>query len=189
MEQTTIRALRTARGMTLKDVADKVGTTAVTVSRWEREPQRVTVPVLANLARVLDVHPSELLASATGSAIKDSNRQEISTKHQHDVDIIHELTGLNAENMSVITAVTDTMAPTIMPGDMCLVEGMAKIGRAGIYAVRNNDVSAFCRVLPQGTFSLMVTLDNPLYPLNIAAKPDEFTSTIIGRVISITKKV
>jgi len=76
-----------------------------------------------------------------------------------------------------------------MPGDMCLVEGMAKIGRAGIYAVRNNDVAAFCRVLPQGTFSLMVTLDNPLYPLNIAAKPDEFTSTIIGRVISITKKV
>lgn len=189
MERTTIRETRTAKGMTLQEVADKIGTSAVTVSRWEREPQRVTIPVLANLARVLDVHPSELLASVTGATIKESARQEVPQGHQQDVEMIRSLTGFNAENMLAITAVTDTMAPTIMPGDMCLVEGTATIGRAGVYAIRNNEVAAFCRILPQGTFNMLVTLDNPLYPLSVTAKPEEITDNIIGRVISITKKV
>lgn len=189
MEQTTIRALRTARGMTLKDVADKVGTTAVTVSRWEREPQRVTVPVLKNLARVLDVHPSELLASATGATIKVGARQAVPDGAEHDAKMISKLTGMDAENMLAVTAVTDTMAPTILPGDICMVEGMTSIGRAGIYAVKNNDVAGFCRILPMGVSGVMVTLDNQLYPINMTVAASEFVDTIIGRVISITKKV
>lgn len=189
MEQTAIRALRTARGMTLKDVADKVGTTPVTVSRWEREPQRVTIPVLTNLARVLDVHPSALLSGATGASMKDSVSQEVTSASKHDAGMIRALTGFDAENMLAIAAVTDTMAPTIMPGDICMVEGTNTIGRAGIYAVKNNEVAGFCRILPQGSSGVMVTLDNQLYPFNIKVQASEFSDTIIGRVISITKKV
>lgn len=189
MEQTAIRALRTAKGMTLQDVADKIGTSAVTVSRWEREPQRVTIPVLTNLARVLDVHPSALLSGATGASMKESVKQEVTNAARHDAEMIRALTGLDAENMLAITALTDTMAPTIMPGDVCMVEGANTIGRAGIYAVKNNDVAGFCRLLPQGQSGVMITLDNQLYPLNLKVPASEFADTIIGRVISITKKI
>lgn len=62
MKTTRIRDVRQDKGLTLSDVAKRLDTTPATVSRWEREPNRVTVPVLSNLARVLDVDPSELLS-------------------------------------------------------------------------------------------------------------------------------
>ena len=48
--QTGIRRVRIEKGMTQDDIARRMECAAATVSRWEREPGRVTVPVLRNLA-------------------------------------------------------------------------------------------------------------------------------------------
>ena len=55
-----IRAVRTAKGMTLEDVADAMNTTPQTVQRWELEGN-LTVKKLVAVAAFLGVAPAELL--------------------------------------------------------------------------------------------------------------------------------
>jgi transcriptional regulator with XRE-family HTH domain len=56
-----IRLYRRQRGMTLKELADSVGTTPQTVSRLETEVMTLSTDWLERLAGALAVHPTELL--------------------------------------------------------------------------------------------------------------------------------
>lgn len=59
-----IREARKARGMTLLDVATKVGVTTITVSEWERG---VKTPRAVNAQRLIRVLPSLTLNKIYGS--------------------------------------------------------------------------------------------------------------------------
>lgn len=56
-----IRLYRRQRGMTLKELADSVGTTPQTISRLETEVMTLSTEWLERLATALGVHPTELL--------------------------------------------------------------------------------------------------------------------------------
>lgn len=188
MADTKIRKIRKAKGMTLQDVADKIGTTAVTVSRWEREPQRVTVPVLGNLARVLDCRPSELLASS----VSDYQVHPVTPADGSgfNAELIRQLCGVDAENLLFVRAVSDAMAPTIAPGDFCFVHAGVTPTRAGIFCVRRGDVAAFVRATPSLVGDAVnVTLDNQLYMPLGSTSTEDFAALCIGRVCFIGKHV
>ena len=59
---TNIRALRKLRGMTLKDLAEAIGTTPQTVQRLETGNMTVNLDWLFALAQALGVPPSRLIA-------------------------------------------------------------------------------------------------------------------------------
>lgn len=58
-----IRSFRRQRGLTLKALAEAVGTTPQTISRLETEVMTVSTDWLERLAQALLVHPSDLIES------------------------------------------------------------------------------------------------------------------------------
>lgn len=52
--------------MTLKQLADKIGVTEVSASRYEKEDQRLTLPLLHKIAAALDCGPADLLVLESG---------------------------------------------------------------------------------------------------------------------------
>ena len=65
-----IRQVRLFKGLTQAQLAEKVGTTAATVSRLEQDEMRVSTEWLERFAVALDVHPSDLLEQRGRPAIK-----------------------------------------------------------------------------------------------------------------------
>jgi transcriptional regulator with XRE-family HTH domain len=60
---TALRSARTARGMSLNDVASAAGISAATLSRIETEKQGVDVGLLMSIAGILHVAPADILAT------------------------------------------------------------------------------------------------------------------------------
>lgn len=171
-----IREKRQAAGLTLKDVAEKIGTTAVTVSRWEREPQRVTLPVLENLARAIGCSEAELIGSKV---------PKVSVSNFHSAA---EFFGIEPAHFAVVVVPADTMEPTLRKGDLCYLDTrFNEIDEPGMYCVRAVKHARIvrCHVLPDSKIRLMS--DNPLYKADYVFGMGEVD--VIGKVIGYTRKV
>jgi len=66
MIQSRIREIRRAKGMTLQQVADRVGTTAQTIGRLETGMRTLSIDWVRKIAEGLGADPSELLALPEG---------------------------------------------------------------------------------------------------------------------------
>lgn len=67
--QTRIREFRKLRGLTLKELADKIGTTPQTVQRLETANMTVSTDWLEKIAAALNVEPADLIARSPGREI------------------------------------------------------------------------------------------------------------------------
>lgn len=56
-----LRLIRETRGMTCKQVADRLGVAEMSVSRYERDENRLKVSILRKLSRILDASVSQIL--------------------------------------------------------------------------------------------------------------------------------
>jgi transcriptional regulator with XRE-family HTH domain len=65
-----IREFRVRRGLTQAELAERVGTTAATVSRLETNTMTVSTDWLERFAAVLGVHPAELIERPNAPAIR-----------------------------------------------------------------------------------------------------------------------
>lgn len=183
-KDTSIRAIRQAKGMTLQDVADRLGTTAVTVSRWEREPSRVTIPVLNNLAVALDCTREELLG-ATAANQRTDNQEAFTAA----VVLLGEYFGVDPANVAFLTKATDIMEPTIMRGERVYLDtSVSGVDHAGMYAMRQLNEARVVRIhrLLQEPGLLRVTADNKAYSIDYVVESDKVE--IIGRVLGALKK-
>jgi transcriptional regulator with XRE-family HTH domain len=68
--QTRIREFRKLRGMTLKELADKIKTTPQTVQRLETANMTVSTDWLEKIARALLVEPADLIGAQTSREIR-----------------------------------------------------------------------------------------------------------------------
>lgn len=68
--QTRIREYRKLRGMTLKELADKINTTPQTVQRLETANMTVSTDWLEKIARALLVEPADLIGSRSSREIQ-----------------------------------------------------------------------------------------------------------------------
>lgn len=195
MEHSAIRAMRTARGMTLQDVADKVGTTAVTVSRWEREPSRVTVPVLARLAVALNCSVRELVETDAGKGADQYMPiphlgDPAGRSYVWDSKAFAAILGAKPEDMAVFWSRGDVMHPTISTGDPCYVDvSQTDPVRPGVYIIQGENELIIRRLMPSVSSPGMicVTSDNPLYRLNELVKAGDLQ--VKGRVILVERKI
>lgn len=67
--KTRIREFRKLRGLTLKELADMIGTTPQTVQRLETANMTVSTDWLDKLAKALQVEPADLIARSPGREI------------------------------------------------------------------------------------------------------------------------
>ena len=176
-----IRERRQAAGMTLQDVADKLAITAVTVSRWEREPQRVTLPILEKLASVIGCRAEELLSPSLTPANTPSLNVDVLVS-------LSEFHGIPAERIGMIEIVTDMMEPTFNRGDRCFFDkSITWIDNAGVYAFMMNGEARTMRAHRNLEGGLRITCDNPLYKVDFTWSDDKIE--IIGKVIGVHKKI
>ena len=198
---TNIRSIREARGLTLRDVAQQLDTTPATISRWEREPQRVTVPVLKNLARVLDVDPAELLhdirhphrPKTNDNGVVMVKRLEVLNNtgedNPFDAGYISRLTRTPASELAILTVASDAMAPLIQLGDQALIDmTIRQPDIPGIYALKIGDMAHLRRVhILVGSGRIRVGVDNPAYGEPEDLQPSD--AHICGRVIWVGRKM
>lgn len=60
-----IKTVREEKGMTLQEVADKVGIAKSTVQRYEAGSiEKIKLPVISSIAKVLDVNPAWLIGKS-----------------------------------------------------------------------------------------------------------------------------
>lgn len=176
-----IREKRQAAGLTLQDVADKLGTTAVTVSRWEREPQRVTLVILDKLATAIGCNKEELLARSlplTNSA--DLNESALAG--------LAQFYGIPAERISLVVVATDMMAPTFAQGDHCFIDkSITWIDNAGVYAIILNGEARLVRGHRNLEGGIRLTCDNQLYKVDFTWADERLE--VIGKVIGHHRKI
>lgn len=198
---TNIRTIREAKGLTLRDVAKRLDTTAATISRWEREPQRVTVPVLKNLARVLDVDVTAFLNDVrhphrphenSGQVVMVKRLEVLNNTGEDnpfDAGYISRLTRTPASQLAILNVASDAMAPYISMGDQALIDlTITKPDIPGIYAVKLGDIAHLRRIhLLVGSGRIRVSVDNPAY--GSAEDVDPATVEICGRVIWVGRKL
>lgn len=67
--QSRIREIRKAKGMTLQQVADKIGTTAQTIGRLETGMRTLSIRWVNRIAEALGCDPGELLALPEGGDV------------------------------------------------------------------------------------------------------------------------
>ena len=176
MPHTKIREMRQAAGLTLQDVADKVGTTAVTVSRWEREPQRVTLPVLKNLAFALGCSEAELIGVGVPSPM--------AAAMLHAADYF----GVPQEHFAAIVVPTDMMEPTIHKGDVVYIDTrLNTVVDAGIFSFSMDGQARLLRAHRNLENGIRYTCDNELYRVDFTWPVGKLE--LIGKVIGVTRKI
>lgn len=91
--QTRIREFRKLRGMTLKELADKINTTPQTVQRLETANMTVSTDWLEKIARALLVEPADLLGTRSSREIqligRIGDQGRINRVQQEQTSIIH----------------------------------------------------------------------------------------------------
>lgn len=92
-----IKSERTAKEMTLQDVARKIGVASSTIQRYEAGLiTNIKLPVIESIANVLDVNPSWLIGK---SAVKSQNIQDYNDiKKTHETIMVDKIEKKIVEN-------------------------------------------------------------------------------------------
>lgn len=190
---TEIKRLRLERGLTQEDVAKRLEVAPATVSRWEREPGRVTVPVLRNLAMILNCEPADLLASVT-------RRKRPATVEESVIVELPDVSGAGSslhltqewlrlhtdrpvEDMAVMRVLGDAMRPTLIDGDVCVIDTKSGFEHSGLYCLGGPNLAYVRRLSIRVNGSdVLVSPDNPAF--GEAAETVPLADIpIIGRVL------
>lgn len=70
-----LRALREAKGLTLRELADRVGTSNQQLSHLELGKRQLTTDWLMRLAAALDCHPWEIVAQTLPDGLTERERR------------------------------------------------------------------------------------------------------------------
>jgi phage repressor protein C with HTH and peptisase S24 domain len=196
--------LRHDRGLSQQELADKLNTTAVSIGRYEREDQRLTLPLLRRLAKILDASIAEiagetrtspehlpvpvfdLRAAAGAGALADDTQV---TEHlMFREQWLRRIAG-DVRELFVLGISGDSMWETLHDGDHVLVD-RAQINprREGLYVIRIDDMLQVKRISMHPVSKLLtVKSDNPAYRTYENIPPDDIA--IMGRVVWIGRSL
>jgi phage repressor protein C with HTH and peptisase S24 domain len=196
--------LRLERGLSQQDLAEKLHTTSVSIGRYEREDQRLTLPLLRKLAKILDVTVAEIAGEAgtadehyavpvyglrvsTGAgalAIDVPATEYLMFREQWLRKIAGDL-----GQVMVLDISGDSMWETLHDGDHALVDRtQTNPRREGLYVIRIDDMLQVKRISMHPVSKLLtVKSDNPAYPTYDNIPPEEIA--IMGRVVWIGRSL
>ena len=84
-----LRALRTKKGLTLAELADKIGTNYQAVGRWERGTTEITLGDALKVCRVLGCSLDELVGWETSTTIKEQEKRALELQNKMQ-EVINE---------------------------------------------------------------------------------------------------
>jgi len=191
---THIKEIRLWRGMTQEELAKLAKTTSATISRWENYPSRVSVDVLTNLARILDVHPAELLAgvrsqSQPSGGVVMIRVLESKQSNPFDPAILEAVTRTPAADLAMMNVKGDAMSPTLQNGDQCLVDTSdTDVFSSGLYCIQLGRTAQVRRLSVNPiNGKINIRCDNKSYDDYVDVKLDAVK--VIGRVIWRGQKI
>jgi transcriptional regulator with XRE-family HTH domain len=106
-----IKEWRKARGLTLKQLADRVSTSNQQISHLEKGRRRLTLDWIERLAAALECHPSDLL----GDAAQPRNERERA--------MIELFRGLSEEQQEAFLKATAALAKPVRSRDEKAING------------------------------------------------------------------
>lgn len=133
--QNRISELRQERGLTLTDLAKKIGVTSQQIGRLEKGERRLTTDWMEKIAFALDVLPEDLMTSDHGDRVMipevDINTKQGKKSSVSDNDnilsewalpkqLVENQVGSNG-TMRIIQVMGDSMQPEFNPGDRVMV--------------------------------------------------------------------
>jgi len=196
--------IRRERGLSQQELADRLNTTSVSIGRYEREDQRLNLPLLRRLAKVLGVSVAELagesgpgaehlpvpvfdLRAAAGAGALASDAPvsgHLMFREQWLRRIAHDVNALFVLEIS-----GDSMWETLHDGDHVLVDrDQTNPRREGLYVIRIDDMLQVKRISMHPVSKLLtVKSDNPAYRTYENIQPDDIA--IMGRVVWIGRSL
>ena len=161
-----LKEIRTQKGMSQEDLAKLLQTTKASVSRYEREDQRITLPLLMRLSKALRCSMSELIGE------KEFNAQTVQISmlpNSKDKGTIMIDKGI-LDNVNIQDStrgnycVGDNMSPTIKHDDFYLVDTeLLDISQNGIFLIEaDGDVFLVRSTRNKITKATSLSYDNPL---------------------------
>jgi transcriptional regulator with XRE-family HTH domain len=184
-----IRELREARKMSQNDLATFLKTTGVSVGRYEKEPGRVTLPLLKEIAEALNCRIVDLIgeSQAADMPIVILPFRNMQKKLAFDGEQITHIG--KPSHLQVVEVFDDAMAPTLSPGDICMIDRtVSSVQQDGVYALDIEGKTLVKRVSYNPIRKMIsITNDNKLYAPLGDAKPSEVK--IAGRVVWAGKRL
>lgn len=175
-----IAELRIAKGLTQQDVADRIGgtTTKGTVSKLEKRTMGCTVDHIFDLARALEVDPSEIIVKVEPGArevpllgrVAAGNWREAIADADEFVAVPEKISGKNlfalrVDGDSMNTIVPDGSIIVVNPDDLDLVDGR-------VYVIANGHHETTFKQFSANPPRLLPCSTNPVHqPIEIGREP------------------
>lgn len=193
--------------MTMKQVADKVGVSEGTISRWESgKIADMRRDKIMAYAQALNISPAIIMgwdnvdSSSTSESIHAGKRIPVlgSVAAGIPIDAIEDV--LDWEDISEDMAKTgeffglrikgDSMQPRIVEGDVVIVRQQSDADSGDVVIVQVNGDKATCKRLAKYSSGISLISFNPTYePMNYTNEQiEQLPVTIIGKVVENRQK-
>lgn len=98
-------------------------------------------------------------------------------------DWLRRVIGVEPRHLALISAVGDSMVPTIKDGDLLLVDLAPELRDGLIYALADDGMIVIKRVQRPGDGTVRLLSDNPTYPPRELSRQDAAALRVVGRVV------
>lgn len=184
-----IKELREAAGLTQTQLGDLIGTTGVSISRYEKQWQRVSLPILQQIADALGVRPVDIISDTSVEHFAAARMLKLRGSRctvMFDRALLEEIAG--SATVEAILIEDDAMDPTLAKGAMALVDvSHTSADRDGLYLIQIGAFEAVRRINVQLNGALRVSTDNTRRGSDMMARPEEVT--VLGRVLWVGGRV
>ena len=203
-----IRHYRKINGLTIKEIASKVGITEATMQKYEvGKIRRVDVEMVKNIADAIGVEPSALTGwTAADYIYHNATKENKPTPRKIPVlghvaagiplemieDIIdeEEIPGDMVGDYFALKIKGDSMEPKISNGDVVIVRKQPDVESGQIAIVTVNGDDATCKRVMKYSDGIMLLSNNPNYaPMQFSNKEIENKPIkILGKVVELRAK-
>jgi transcriptional regulator with XRE-family HTH domain len=187
-----LRNIRRTLGMTQDDLASAMNTTGVSISRYERDERKLTLPLLRRLSSVLGCSITDIIGDGIEDTTLHGGRSEVRwlkhyrlDEYQHyfgetgnrkklppevpvNKDWIMELEAIGARDLVVLQMVNcgDAMSPMMVENDAVLLDrSVTSFSRNGVYLILSGDLPEFRHLAKNPVSQIFsVVSENPSHP-------------------------
>lgn len=198
-----IKTKRKERHLTMKRVAEYVGVSEATVSRWESgNIANMGRDKIAKLAEVLDVSPSVIagyeedvqpnaeFSPFVQAPLFDSISAGLGTTRREPIGtypvVVHSRE--EAENTLCVTVSGDSMSPKIENGDIVQIRQQRSVDSGDLAAVLLDNADYFVKKVEYGADYIRLISLNQNYSPILLKGADVQRCFVLGKVMSITKR-